>query len=232
PRKRVAIDGSATKPTTRLVTVIPSCAPESCVDKRRKAFCSETARRSPDSARRATAGRSTVTKANSAATNSAFAAMSTSTSRMRNHSGATGHLGSAKGERTNSSGRPLSGRGLEPVMPSYGTRTRRGGTRPSSQPPPVTREASCGAAVRRPELAHRLRQVVAHRALGQVQLARNLAVGQTVPREAQHLAFPVGQRVGVTPRARGELGVDGASARVHVPHGLSQGARGSVLEQV
>ncbi len=65
-----AIAGSARKPIARLVTVMPTCAPDSWVDKPRSAFWTPCAATSPAAAARSTWPRSTVTNANSAATNS------------------------------------------------------------------------------------------------------------------------------------------------------------------
>ncbi len=79
-RSNVAMEGSAMKPITRLVTVIPSCAPESCVERDANPSCRPFARVSPSSASRSTLARSTVTNENSAATKSAHAATSSSAS--------------------------------------------------------------------------------------------------------------------------------------------------------
>ena len=76
PAISVAIAGSARKPIARLVTVMPTCAPESWVDSDRSAFWTPAACASPASAARSTAPRSTVTNANSAATNTPQARIS------------------------------------------------------------------------------------------------------------------------------------------------------------
>jgi len=85
-RSSAAMEGSAMKPTTRLVIVMPSWAPESCVDSVRRPAEREIARLSPSPASRATVGRSTVTRANSAATKIALKAIRTTTRRSRSHS--------------------------------------------------------------------------------------------------------------------------------------------------
>ena len=64
---RLAMAGSARKPIARLVTVTPTCAPESCVDRCRSAVRTPWACRSPSLAARSTAARSTATKEYSAA---------------------------------------------------------------------------------------------------------------------------------------------------------------------
>ena len=68
--------GSARKPIARLVTVMPTCAPDSWVERLRSATCTPAAARSPPSTARSTLLRSTVTNANSAATNIPHAATS------------------------------------------------------------------------------------------------------------------------------------------------------------
>ncbi len=74
-RRRLAMAGSAMYPTTREVTVMPSWAPDSWVDRRFRAGTIRRAPRSPSVARRSTSARSTVTRENSAATNRALAAI-------------------------------------------------------------------------------------------------------------------------------------------------------------
>ena len=69
PSMSRAIAGSAMKPMSRFVIVMPSCAPESCVERLRSALSTPRAAPSPASAARSTVERSTVTKENSAATN-------------------------------------------------------------------------------------------------------------------------------------------------------------------
>ena len=81
---RSAIAGSARKPMARLVTVMPTWAPESCVDSERSASWTPRAPSSPEAAARSTLGRSTVTRENSAATNRPQAATrANDTSRSR-----------------------------------------------------------------------------------------------------------------------------------------------------
>ena len=78
PRIRCDTAGSARNPIARLVTVMPTCAPDSCVERVRRALCTPCAAWSPASASRSIWARSTVTNANSAATNTPQAAMSSS----------------------------------------------------------------------------------------------------------------------------------------------------------
>ncbi len=68
PSTSSAIAGSARKPMARLVTVMPTCAPESWVERDFRARCTPWAPVSPLEAAFSTALRSTVTRANSAAT--------------------------------------------------------------------------------------------------------------------------------------------------------------------
>src|SRR5215218_5448201 len=86
PSMRSAMAGSARKPISRLVSVMPSWAADSCVDSVRSASRSPRARRSPASAARSTDARSTVTNANSAATKVPHAATSSSASVINNTS--------------------------------------------------------------------------------------------------------------------------------------------------
>ena len=78
-----AIAGSARKPMARLVTVMPTWAPESCVDSERSAASTPMAPESPSAASCSTRDRSTVTNANSAATKTPHATMSTSETASR-----------------------------------------------------------------------------------------------------------------------------------------------------
>ena len=83
PSMSFAIAGSARKPMSRFVIVIPSWAPESCVERLRSALSTPRAAPSPDSAARSTVDRSTVTKENSAATNAPQASTSASDTSSR-----------------------------------------------------------------------------------------------------------------------------------------------------
>ena len=56
PSMRSEIAGSARKPIARLVTVMPTWAPESCVDSDRRASCTPRAPSSPSAAARSTLG--------------------------------------------------------------------------------------------------------------------------------------------------------------------------------
>ena len=98
-RSRVASEGSAMKPTSSEVTVMPSCAPDSSVESFLRPAWSDCARLSPPAAARSTVGRSTVTKANSAATKSAFARMRSSASSRRSHASVTRGLPHGRGGR-------------------------------------------------------------------------------------------------------------------------------------
>ncbi len=69
--------GSARKPSTREVTVMPSCAPESWNDNLESSDRTSRARREPPSAKVAMRLRSAATSPNSAATNTPVTAMST-----------------------------------------------------------------------------------------------------------------------------------------------------------
>ncbi len=86
PRSSVPSAGSARKPIARLVIVMPSWAPLSCVDSDRRATSVPWAPRSPAAARRSTSGRSTARKEDSAATNKPHATMSTAETPSRIHS--------------------------------------------------------------------------------------------------------------------------------------------------
>ena len=78
PSMSSAIAGSAMKPISRLVSVMPSWAPESCVERLCSASRTPRAPASPSSAARSTVERSTVTNENSAATNAPHASTSPS----------------------------------------------------------------------------------------------------------------------------------------------------------
>ncbi len=86
PRSRAAIEGSATNPTARLVTVMPSWAPDSWVDSVRRAARTPAEPWSPSATWRSTVARSTVTRENSNATNAAHAAIRPTPTRTSSHS--------------------------------------------------------------------------------------------------------------------------------------------------
>ena len=65
---QAAIAGCMTKPSARVVTVMPTCAPDSWVDSDRSPIISDFAPLSPSAACLATVARSTVTRLNSAET--------------------------------------------------------------------------------------------------------------------------------------------------------------------
>lgn len=90
PAISAAIDGSESMPTTRLVTVMPSCAPESWKVRCRTAFRAPEAPRSPRSTARSSSLRSTVVRENSAATKAPQA----SESRIATSSRSTSVIGS------------------------------------------------------------------------------------------------------------------------------------------
>src|SRR5215204_3788673 len=78
PRNNAATDGSANMPINKLVSVTPSCAPDSWNVNRRTALSAVAAPRSPATEARSTSLFSTVVNENSAATNTAHAATNTS----------------------------------------------------------------------------------------------------------------------------------------------------------
>ncbi len=77
PASRAATDGSASMPITRLVRVMPSCAPESWKVSDRTAASAPGAPGTPRSTASSSAERSTVVRENSAATNTPQARVST-----------------------------------------------------------------------------------------------------------------------------------------------------------
>ena len=81
-----AIAGCMTKPSARVVTVMPTCAPDSWVDSDRSPIISDFAPLSPSAACLATVARSTVTRLNSAETYSAVPAIRIRPTTTRIHS--------------------------------------------------------------------------------------------------------------------------------------------------
>ena len=81
-----AIAGCMTKPSARVVTVIPTCAPDSWVDSDRSPIISDFAPLSPSAACLATVALSTVTRLNSADTYSAVPAIRIRPTPTRIHS--------------------------------------------------------------------------------------------------------------------------------------------------
>ena len=92
PRIRCETAGSARNPMARLVTVMPTWAPDSCVESDRRALCTPCAAWSPASAARSTWARSTVTNANSAATKTPQAAINSSARARRSRSVTAGSV--------------------------------------------------------------------------------------------------------------------------------------------
>ncbi|CAM5712196.1 hypothetical protein SAFG77S_02845 [Streptomyces afghaniensis] len=86
PAISAAIDGSASMPTTRFVTVMPSCAPESWNVRFRTAFRAPCAPRSPRATACSNSARSTVVRENSAATKAPQASESRIAARRRSTS--------------------------------------------------------------------------------------------------------------------------------------------------
>ena len=103
PSMRSETEGSARKPIARLVTVIPTWAPDSWVERLRSARWSPCAPESPAAASCSTWARSTVTKENSAATKTPHAATSASASTSSNREVVTVRL-SLAGAGTGRSG--------------------------------------------------------------------------------------------------------------------------------
>ena len=81
------MDGSASMPTTRLVTVMPSWAPESWKVRFRTALRAPAAPRSPRSTARSSSLRSTVVSENSAATKAPQASESSTATSEEEHFG-------------------------------------------------------------------------------------------------------------------------------------------------
>ena len=105
--------GSARKPMARFVIVMPTWAPDSCVDSERRARSTPAAGASPSSAARATLDRSTVTKENSAATKTPAAMTSRTETPSNNQAVSTLPRPSAERSRVRGDcqSRPWAGRG-------------------------------------------------------------------------------------------------------------------------
>ncbi len=80
--RRAPSAGWAMKPTSSVVMVMPSCAPESMNDRRRVTLSARPAPRSPDSERRRSSARSAATYANSWATKKPVPTVRTTTASM------------------------------------------------------------------------------------------------------------------------------------------------------
>ena len=132
-----ATAGSARKPIARLVMVMPSCAPDSCVDSVRSADRTPRERRSPPAAACSTTARPTVTKENSAATKAPHVATRRRLTRTRSHS-VTGHP--IVGRRAGGPPGPREGRPQRRFSPGEPT---------GADPPPDGRARGDGA-LRRP----------------------------------------------------------------------------------
>src|SRR5690606_13345071 len=91
-----------------------------------------------------------------------------------------------------------------------------------SEPALLARQAVGLDAVAHAELADRLGQVVAHRAVGEVEAFGDLAGRQTFAGQAQGLALAVAERVGFAPGLERQLRIDRAPAAVHLAQGVGQ----------
>src|SRR5215204_5073492 len=95
----------------------------------------------------------------------------------------------------------------------------------ASDPPGLDSVARAG-------LADRRRQVVAHRALGEVQAAGDLGDRCAPAARLDHLALTGGERaLAVRERGGGELGVDYALPGRGAPDRVGESLRGRVLDQ-
>ena len=79
-------DGVARNPRTRVVKVMPTCAADSWVDRRRREPSTTSARASPSSIAFCTVGRSSATRENSVATKMAVPIVNPTPVRTSNHS--------------------------------------------------------------------------------------------------------------------------------------------------
>ena len=115
-RAGAASEGSTRKPTTSVVSVMPTWAPDSCVERFRTAASTPCARLSPASTARSTAGRSTLTSENSPATKTAVPRVRSTPRPTRSHSvtGWTSQVLDVTGARR---GRPP-GHGTPPSLPA------------------------------------------------------------------------------------------------------------------
>src|SRR3546814_3040428 len=93
-------------------------------------------------------------------------------------------------------------------------RARFGSTAPNAalQPALLARHPVGLDAVADAELADRLGQVVAHRAVREVELGGNVAGRPALARQPQHLALAVVERVGVAPGVERQLRIARAAA--------------------
>src|SRR3546814_1446107 len=95
-------------------------------------------------------------------------------------------------------------------------RARFGATAPNAalQPALLARHPVGLDAVADAELADRLGQVVAHRAVREVELGGNVAGRPALAGQPQHLALAVVERVGFAPGVERQLRIDRAAAAV------------------
>ncbi len=100
PSSRRDSDGSTRYPTSRVVSVMPTCAPDSWVDSVRRPLRTEPAERLPEAASRSTSGRSRVMRENSAATNTPVPRVSRPPSASSSHSVSTAHPSPGTGGAT------------------------------------------------------------------------------------------------------------------------------------
>ncbi len=77
------------------------------------------------------------------------------------------------------------------------------------------------------DLTNGLREVVAHRALREMQLFRDIRPAASLARQPKDLPFPIGERIGVTPRFNREFGINRTAAGVNTPDRIGKPAGGS-----
>src|SRR3546814_9935533 len=113
-------------------------------------------------------------------------------------------------------------------------RARFGATAPNAalQPALLARHPVGLDAVADAELADRLGQVVAHRAVREVELDGDVAGRPALARQPQHLALAVVERVGVAPGVERQLRIDRAPAAMHLAQRFGQVLGRCILEQV
>src|SRR4029077_10491069 len=83
------------------------------------------------------------------------------------------------------------------------------------QPALDARDSSGVDAILRADLVDGFGEIVSHGALRELEAGGGLGARLTVSGPAQDLPLAIGQRVGLRPRFRGQLGIDRASAAVH-----------------
>src|SRR4051812_31618341 len=106
------------------------------------------------------------------------------------------------------------GRSTAPAQPAARWR--------ESQPAFLPRQPVGLDAIADAEFSDRFGKVIAHGALREIEMPRDLAGRLAFACQAQHLAFAIVERIGLAPGFQRQLWIDGAAAAMHLAQRLGK----------